>query len=68
MRTRTLYNTGVDFDIEHRTDGWYYRLSQTDDDWEGPFRNVGEITEEFADYFDAYVRWKYELLHKEAPR
>ena len=67
MKTRTLYHTDLSFDIEHRTDGWYYRISYTDD-FEGPYRTLAELSEEFVAHFEAYLRWMYELIHKEAPR
>jgi hypothetical protein len=67
MKTRGLYHIDLPFDIEHRTDGWYYRVSQSEEEWEGPFRNVGELSEEIAERFDEYIRRVYELLHKKAP-
>jgi hypothetical protein len=66
MKTRRVL-IGLFFSVEHRTEGWYYRQNG-EEEWEGPFLNVGELTEEFADYFDAYIRLLYELTHKEAPR
>jgi len=68
MKTRTLYHTDLSFDIEHRTDGWYHRLSEHGGEFEGPFRNVGELSEEFADTFEYQIRHLYKRFYKEEPR
>jgi hypothetical protein len=66
MKTRRL-RVDVILDIEHRTDGFYYRLADGDMRYIGPY-SIEVLSEEIADCFEEQLRWQYELFYKEAPR
>jgi hypothetical protein len=67
MKTRYLSTGGFTISIAQRTDGWYYRF-ETDDPWEGPYRNLREVVDEYADDVEQYLRSVYRFIYKEALR
>jgi hypothetical protein len=67
MKTCRLPHVDVALDIEHRTDGWYYRISRHDMEYLGPYTLEGS-SEQFADCFLIKLEWYYEIFHKEVPR
>jgi hypothetical protein len=66
MITRRLFVSGL-FDIEHRTDGWYFTQLQSEDGWNGPHRNVGAIVEAIANVMEEQIRTFYQLRYRELP-
>jgi hypothetical protein len=67
MKTRRLPMVDVSLDIEHRTDGWYYRVTDEAMEYLGPFTLEG-LSEQFADCFLVKLGWHYQIFYKEAPR
>jgi hypothetical protein len=67
MKTRKLHRTDVELDLEHRTDGWYYRITDQNMEFLGPYTLEG-LSEQFADVFLIKLRWVYEIFYQEAPR
>jgi hypothetical protein len=66
MQTRKILASAL-YEIEERTEGWYFRPRQTDEDWNGPHRNVGAIAEEMADELEEQMLSYYEFRYNEAP-
>ena len=61
MRTRKFFVNAL-YDIEHRTDGFYFRQLQSKEDWSGPYRNIGAVAEAMAEELEEQMRLCYELL------
>ena len=67
MRTRKVFVSGL-FDIEHRTEGWFFTQLQSKEGWSGPYRNVAEVVNALATELEEQLRLFYQLRYKEAPR
>ncbi len=67
MKTRRVFVSGL-FDIEQRTDGWYYQRLQSKEGWNGPYRDIGDVVDAMSREIEIELRWLYQLLFKEAPR
>ncbi len=67
MKTRNI-PAGALYNVQQRTDGWYYRPIQTDEEWNGPHLNLGAVAEAMADELEEEMRLFYQFRYKEAPR
>jgi hypothetical protein len=66
MRTRSLFVSGL-FDVEHRTDGWYFRQLHCDEPWNGPHLDCGAVAQALTDELVGQIRNFYQLRYREAP-